>query len=348
MLRTVLVAVALAILSPGLRPRADHPLAGPLPVAIASPPTVKPLPDNKPCPYPPDAQRLFIAGSVAFSMQVRPDGTPESIEVDEVPQTGVGFENTVRDCLSKWRFEPATTGETELRRHQGVIRFRLSGPDEDAIRSLLEALEEAWNKQDAQAVNELMFRAEDSTQVHPALDRPLYEELREGLPGSTWRMQLEPWVHSVRFDTYDLVEVRQGYARVESGDANATRNPGVVDLLVGKGARGWRVVRISILSGKPGAPQSVGGSIREPRKVRDRRPDYPESMKARRIQGRVILECVIAPTGKVSSVRVLRGVHEHLDKAAVDAVKRWEYTPTLLNGAAVPVIMTVTVNFRLQ
>jgi protein TonB len=37
-----------------------------------------------------------------------------------------------------------------------------------------------------------------------------------------------------------------------------------------------------------------------------------------------------------------------LDEAAQEAVRQWEFTPTLLNGAAVPVIMTVTVNFTLE
>ena len=37
-----------------------------------------------------------------------------------------------------------------------------------------------------------------------------------------------------------------------------------------------------------------------------------------------------------------------LDQAALDAVRQWEYSPTLLNGVPVPVIMTVTVNFTLQ
>ena len=37
-----------------------------------------------------------------------------------------------------------------------------------------------------------------------------------------------------------------------------------------------------------------------------------------------------------------------LDQAATDAVKQWVYTPTLLNGVPVPVIMTVTVNFKLS
>ena len=51
--------------------------------------------------------------------------------------------------------------------------------------------------------------------------------------------------------------------------------------------------------------------------------------------------------GKVQDARVLRSI-PLLDQAALDAVKQWQYTPTLLNGVPVPVIMTVTVNFTLQ
>jgi periplasmic protein TonB len=44
---------------------------------------------------------------------------------------------------------------------------------------------------------------------------------------------------------------------------------------------------------------------------------------------------------------VLRGI-PLLDAAAQEAVKQWVYSPTLLNGVPVPVIMTVTVNFKLS
>jgi protein TonB len=37
-----------------------------------------------------------------------------------------------------------------------------------------------------------------------------------------------------------------------------------------------------------------------------------------------------------------------LDAAAVEAVRRWRYTPTLLNGVPVPVLMTIRVQFTLQ
>jgi len=91
----------------------------------------------------------------------------------------------------------------------------------------------------------------------------------------------------------------------------------------------------------------VGGQIKEPKKLKNVTPVYPDIAKQARVQGVVILECTISPQGKVTDVKVLRGI-PLLDQAAVDAVKQWVYTPTLLNGVPVPVIMTVTVNFKLS
>jgi len=96
----------------------------------------------------------------------------------------------------------------------------------------------------------------------------------------------------------------------------------------------------------PPAAIRVGGSIAEPRKTRHVNPVYPKVAVQSRIQGVVVLECTISPTGKVVEVRTVRGT-ELLTEAAIEAVRQWEYTPTLLNGVAVPVIMTVTVNFKL-
>ena len=76
------------------------------------------------------------------------------------------------------------------------------------------------------------------------------------------------------------------------------------------------------------------------------RPVYPPHARSARVEGSVILEAVIGPTGRVTDAKVLRSA-PLLDEAAMEAVLQWEYTPTLLNGVPVPVIMTVTVNFTL-
>ena len=107
-----------------------------------------------------------------------------------------------------------------------------------------------------------------------------------------------------------------------------------------------------VVGGLPDAPAPVqavrvGGQIKEPKKLKHVAPNYPDNAKQARVQGVVILECTISPQGKVTDVKVLRGI-PLLDAAAIEAVKQWVYTPTLLNGVPVPVIMTVTVNFRLS
>ena len=97
----------------------------------------------------------------------------------------------------------------------------------------------------------------------------------------------------------------------------------------------------------PPAPVRVGGNIQPPKKVKDVDPVYPPIAQSARVQGVVILEATIGPDGRVQDVKVLRSI-PLLDAAAIDAVKQWVYTPTLLNGVPVPVIMTVTVNFTLR
>ncbi len=76
----------------------------------------------------------------------------------------------------------------------------------------------------------------------------------------------------------------------------------------------------------------------------------PSDAARERRQGVVILEAVISPSGCVRSAEVLRGAAPDLDGAALRAVTQWAYTPTLLDGVAVPVpvVMAITVNFNLH
>jgi protein TonB len=121
--------------------------------------------------------------------------------------------------------------------------------------------------------------------------------------------------------------------------------PGSVDTGVPGGALG------GVEGGMPGAPAEepvrVGGEVQPPKKVKDVPPEYPTTARNARVQGTVILEAVIDSRGVVADVRILKSI-PLLDEAAVEAVKQWRYQATLLNGQAVPVVMTVTVNFGLE
>ena len=95
-------------------------------------------------------------------------------------------------------------------------------------------------------------------------------------------------------------------------------------------------------------PIRVGGNIRVPTKLKDVRPVYPEAMRAAVRDGVVPIEAIIGVDGRVLSVRVTTAqVHPDFAIAAVDAVRQWLFSPTLLNGKPVEVVMTVTVDFKL-
>ena len=80
-----------------------------------------------------------------------------------------------------------------------------------------------------------------------------------------------------------------------------------------------------------------------PAKTKHVNPIYPAVAQSGKVQGVVILEALIGTNGKVTNARVV----PLLDQAAIDAVMQWEFTPTLLNGQPVPVLMTMTVQFTL-
>jgi protein TonB len=97
----------------------------------------------------------------------------------------------------------------------------------------------------------------------------------------------------------------------------------------------------------PTGPVPVGGRIKEPAKIRHVPPVYPLAAQQARIQGVVVVEAIIGADGRVKEARVLQS-KPFLDEAALTAVRQWVFTPTTLNGVPVPVIMTVTVNFKLD
>jgi TonB family protein len=87
--------------------------------------------------------------------------------------------------------------------------------------------------------------------------------------------------------------------------------------------------------------------VQQPRKIKDVRPVYPPEALVARIAGVVVIEVSLDSEGHVRDATVLRSIPA-LDEAALAAVRQWEFTPAISYGVAVPVKMTVTVNFTLQ
>jgi beta-lactamase regulating signal transducer with metallopeptidase domain len=93
----------------------------------------------------------------------------------------------------------------------------------------------------------------------------------------------------------------------------------------------------------------TGGFITQPTKVADKRPIYPRSGGIPKAGDVVVLDARIGTDGTVVDARgVDPTVDQDLVSAAIEAVKWWRYTPTLLNCIPIEVQMKVTVNFRTE
>jgi protein TonB len=90
----------------------------------------------------------------------------------------------------------------------------------------------------------------------------------------------------------------------------------------------------------------VGGQVENARLIFQPKPEYPPLAKMARIQGTVRLEAIISKDGTIQDLKVVSG-HPLLVKSALEAVQRWRYQPTLLNGEPVEVVTEVDVNFTL-
>jgi TonB family protein len=97
--------------------------------------------------------------------------------------------------------------------------------------------------------------------------------------------------------------------------------------------------------GAGAASGGMGGNILQPKKLVDVKPVYPEHLTSARVGGIVTMEALIGTDGTVRDVRVISSPHPDLDRAAADAVRQWEFTPTILNCTPVDVRMNVTANF---
>lgn len=183
-----------------------------------------------------------------------------------------------------------------------------------------------------------------------------------GAPGVTHRSVASRAVHPARAPARRSVALREipvapaSEPALETGPSDATDrgsgdpgepglpgpDGGLVGVPFGPGGDGDSV---SDLSGRPPRP---GGDIRAPELATRVDPIYPEAARRAGLQGVVFLEAIIAASGDIEEVAVVRSGGPLFDSAAVAAVRRWKYRPATLNGRAVRVLLSVTVSFRLH
>jgi protein TonB len=97
---------------------------------------------------------------------------------------------------------------------------------------------------------------------------------------------------------------------------------------------------------RPAAPAPTDEGETPPRMQTVVKPVYPPFALKARIRGIVILRVLVGETGTPLDIEVVKGVNGGLTEAAVDAVRRWKFTPGRRNGVAVRAWTTVPIPFE--
>jgi len=97
----------------------------------------------------------------------------------------------------------------------------------------------------------------------------------------------------------------------------------------------------------PAAPLPIGGDVKQAKLISSVAPLYPTLAKNQHVSGNVQVDALIDANGKVTTMKVVSGP-TLLHQAAMDALRQWRYQPASLDGKAVPMHLTVTLQFRLQ
>lgn len=99
-----------------------------------------------------------------------------------------------------------------------------------------------------------------------------------------------------------------------------------------------------------GGAYRPGAGIQLPRLLREVKPQYTADAMRAKIQGTVVLDCVVLPDGSVGEVQVVRSLDPTfgLDQEAVKAAKQWRFAAGMRQGKPVPVLVTIELTFTLR
>jgi TonB family protein len=76
------------------------------------------------------------------------------------------------------------------------------------------------------------------------------------------------------------------------------------------------------------------------------KPNCGAEVRKAGVHGKVVLSVVVNTQGAVDKIKVLQGLGETVDKCTLEAVSKWRYEPTTLNGQPMSTQTTVTLNYK--
>ena len=100
--------------------------------------------------------------------------------------------------------------------------------------------------------------------------------------------------------------------------------------------------------GAKGPVYKPGNGVSAPVLVKEVKPQYTAKAKDARVQGIVVLDCIVETDGTVGEVKVTKSLDEELDQQAVNAARQWTFEPGKKDGKAVRVQISLEMTFSLK
>ena len=102
--------------------------------------------------------------------------------------------------------------------------------------------------------------------------------------------------------------------------------------------------------GTGGGAYRPGNGVETPKLLKEVKPQYTAQAMRAKVQGTVLLECVVQPDGSVGNIKVVRSLDPTfgLDQEAMKAARQWQFKPGTRFGEPVPVLVTIEIAFTLR
>lgn len=363
MLATIAFALAASITSgePGTSP-GERP-----PRAISTEPNPR---------YPTDAAIRGAEGSVEYVASVRSDGSVAEVRVISVPVEGVGFEDSIRDAVLRWRFEPGLRdGVPVASEYRGSFRFRLETRWSRG-RIFSKSSRQVWDALIA-TLTQAQLRAkriDDRNGVLITADvrfpksMPTPDSAEGFSPRSIqFHLFVPPGIEPGRLYVASLLTVRstlRGDRIVANDSALARWLLDAVSSTLGEEGRHIPYVAVErnavfraassvenpCLTQKPApvpalpSPDAVLPSLILSSRII---PVYPEKDRRARREGTIFVNAIVSEDGVVIGASATSPRPEtELDEAAAMYVSLWRYRPGRVRGCPMSVPYTIRVDFR--
>ena len=94
----------------------------------------------------------------------------------------------------------------------------------------------------------------------------------------------------------------------------------------------------------------IGNGVTAPIPLRRPQPAYTAEAMRARLQGVVVLNCVVRPDGRCSDIRIMKSLDMTfgLDDQAIASAREWRFRPGTRMGEPVPVLVTLEIGFTIR